>query len=334
MIFLLDTEVALFEEYLEKCGLKNEVELDVQRSTNSLNFLNLNQNMNNHEQSATPIAIRKEHRVKLPKLSVKSCNGDPIIWPQFIDTFNNAVDENSELTEIEKFSYLKSYLTGDAEKAVEGLSLTAENFVQGMTILKDRFGNKQLIISKHMNALLALDKVRSSFHIRELRSVYDKVVVNLRALRAYDIHSKHFGPMLIPVILEKLPADIKLEISRKMGVNEWELDIMMDILKVEIEARETCNINGIGRGFPKENGGERKFVNFHHPKAKGFTTEQLLININLKVFSVKCVFCRQDHYSDKCPVVTNIDSRKEIVRNNRLCFKCLGLSHFVQNCKK
>ena len=108
---------------------------------------------------------------------------------------------------------------------------------------------------------------------------------------------------------------------------------MMDILKVEIEARETCNINGIGRGFPKNNGGERNFVNFHHPKAKGYTTEQLLVNNNQKVFSVKCVFCRQDHYSDECPVVTNIDSRKGIVRNNRLCFKCLGLSHFVQNCK-
>ena len=152
---------------------------------------------------------------------MKSFNGDPILWSQFIDTFNNVVDENSELTEIEKFSYLKSYLTGDAEKAVEGLSLTAENYAQGMTILKDRFGNKQLIISKHMNALLLALEVRSSFHIRELRSigiiVYDKVVVNLRALRAYDINSKHFGPMLIPVILEKLPADIKLEISRKMG---------------------------------------------------------------------------------------------------------------------
>ena len=178
------------------------MELDVQRSTNSLNFLNLNQNMNNHEQSETPIAIRKEHIVKLPKLSVKSFNGDPILWPRFIDTFNNAVDENSQLTEIEKFSYLKSYLTVDAEKAVGGLSLTAENYAQGLTILKDRFGNKQLIISKHMNALLALGKVRSSFHIRELRSVYDKVVVNLGALRAYDIDSKHFGPMLIPVIME------------------------------------------------------------------------------------------------------------------------------------
>ena len=106
-----------------------------------------------------------------------------------------------------------------------------------------------------------------------------------------------------------------------MGVNEWELDIMMDILKVEIEALETCNINGIGRGFPKDNGGERNFVNCHHPKAKGFTTEQLLVNNNQKVFSVKCVFC-------KCPVVTNIDSRKEIVRNNRLLFQMFGFTSF------
>ena len=101
---------------------------------------------------------------------MKNFNGDPILWPQFIDTFKNAIHENKNLTAIEKFTYLKSYLRGDAEKCVEGLNLTAENYERGLEILQERFGNKQLIIAKHMNILLALEKIHSSSHVCELRA--------------------------------------------------------------------------------------------------------------------------------------------------------------------
>ena len=74
-----------------------------------------------------------------------------------------------------------------------------------MEILKERFGNKQIIISKHMSMLLGLEKVKSSSFIKKLRALYDMMTVNLRALLSYEIESKQFGPMLVPVILEKLP---------------------------------------------------------------------------------------------------------------------------------
>ena len=61
--------------------------------------------------------------------------------------------------------------------------------------------------------------------------------MNLRALSNYDIDSKQFGPMLIPVILDKLPRVIKLEISRRMHDDKWDIDKLLDILKSEIEAR-------------------------------------------------------------------------------------------------
>ena len=45
--------------------------------------------------------------------------------------------------------------------------------------------------------------------------------------------------MLIPVILEKLPADIKLEVS--LSDKALQIDEIIDILNLEKEARETCN---------------------------------------------------------------------------------------------
>ena len=61
-------------------------------------------------------------------------------------------------------------------------------------MLQDRFGNKQLIISKHMSTLLGLDKVNYSYHVKELRVLYDKITVNITGLLSY-IDSKEFSPM-------------------------------------------------------------------------------------------------------------------------------------------
>ena len=49
---------------------------------------------------------------------------------------------------------------------------------------------------------------------------------------------------------------------------------------------------------------------------------------------LKCSFCKQNHFSDKCTVVTDLDKRKEIVRKNRLCFKCLYLGQAIKSCQK
>ena len=61
-----------------------------------------------------------------------------------------------------------------------------------------------MIVAKHMNALLDLALVDSSTSVKELRSLFDKITVNNRALRALGISSGQFGPMLSPVIRSPL----------------------------------------------------------------------------------------------------------------------------------
>ena len=63
-----------------------------------------------------------------------------------------------------------------------------------MELLRKRFGNKRLIISRHLEALLELDKVTSSAMIKELRGLYDKIMVNISVLKAYEITPEQFGP--------------------------------------------------------------------------------------------------------------------------------------------
>ena len=79
----------------------------------------------------------------------------------------------------------------------------------------------------------------------------------------------------------------------------------MNVVKSEMMARESCESPERG---DKEAHSETKAL---------LTRNKILVS----------VFCNQNHYSDKCIVITDVDRRKEMVRRNRLGFKCFATGH-------
>ena len=75
--------------------------------------------------------------------------------------------------------------------------------------MKEIYGNPHLIISRHMNNLIKLDKVNGA-NVKELRDLCDKIESNVRALKTVGIHQEQVGPLLIPIVLEKFQISSKL----------------------------------------------------------------------------------------------------------------------------
>jgi len=50
------------------------------------------------------------HQVKLPKLSIKPFGGDITQWFSFWDSYDAAIHSNPDLSAVDKFNYLRSYL--------------------------------------------------------------------------------------------------------------------------------------------------------------------------------------------------------------------------------
>lgn len=86
-------------------------------------------------------------------------------WTTFWDSFELAADSSPGLYETDKFNYLRSLLE---KSAAEALTLTADSYNEAITTIKRRFGNKQQIIAKHMDALLNLDTVSSQHNLKGL----------------------------------------------------------------------------------------------------------------------------------------------------------------------
>ena len=120
--------------------------------------------------------------------------------------------------------------------AVAGLiKLTSANYAEAIDTLKKRFGNKQQIISRHMETLLELESVNN---IKALRRLYDQVEFQVRSLKSLEVPLNSYGNLLSSLFMNRLPQELRLIISRQIGDKEWHIDEIMTILEREISARE------------------------------------------------------------------------------------------------
>ena len=118
-------------------------------------------------------------KVKLPKISLPHFKGNPMYWTTFWDSYESAVHLNIALSDVDKFNYLRSLLERSAYDAIAGLTLSSANYDEAIEILKKRFGNKQIIISRHMESFLNLSAVSGEQDLRSLRQLYNDVEANI-----------------------------------------------------------------------------------------------------------------------------------------------------------
>ena len=267
-----------------------------------------------------------QSNAKLPKLSIKTFSGDPIEYQSFWDSVEAVVHANCSLDDIVKFNYLKSFLRGQALAAVEGLSLTSDNYREAVVILEKRYGNKQLLITSHIDKLMNIAPVKYVHEVKKIREVYDNIEVHVRNLSSLNIDISQYGPVLVSLIMSKLPEEIRLFISRLMPNNEqWDVGVLLENLKREIDSREMCQRMSAGASTSASASGE---VNYERVVDEQFTASALHTGIQ----NISCVYCRRNHPSAKCNVVTDIQARKAIIRNKAKCFLCLRSGHVARRC--
>lgn len=170
------------------------------------------------------ITLLPQLRVKLPRLAIRPFNGDITTWTTFWDSFESAIDSSTGLSEIDKFKYLRLLLENSVAEASSDLTLTTDNHKEAVWILKKRFGNKQQIITKHMDTLLSLEPVTSQNNLCGLRHLYDLVESQVRGLKSLEVDPISHGSLLSSVLLQKLPLELYLILSREVSESDWNLD--------------------------------------------------------------------------------------------------------------
>ena len=190
---------------------------------------------------------KHEEKVKLPKLSLATFNGDPTNWTSFWDSFKSTIGDHRGLSKIDKLIYLVNSLTGVTAQTLTGLQITNDSYDEAIESLEKRFGNKQVIITSFMERLRELPKISSSDDIRKLCILYDKTKAAVRSFKSVGVSCESYGTVLSRDIMSKLPQDIRLTITRNLE-DEWDLQGLIknlgDELKFTGEMRlSTCYVN-------------------------------------------------------------------------------------------
>ena len=266
-------------------------------------------------------------RARLPKLYLPKFRGDVTKWNTFWDSFQSAVHRNEGISNIDKFNYLNSVLEGAAARAIRGLTLTEANYNAAVKLLQERFGRPQQIISAHMDQLLKVSPC-SNDRPASLRYVYDQICVHSRGLASLGVTSDQYGSLLIPVIMSKLPSEIRLQIARNSKDSVWKMEELLNVIKVEVEAREASEMTMAKTsegGKVQPPGRDSKFRN-QTPTANSLVSQQ---GGN---FKIKCAYCQNEHYSASCGVVKDTAQRRSILERDKRCFNCLRFDHCAKDC--
>ena len=146
----------------------------------------------------------------------------------FWDLYESTIHSNSTIAKVNKFNYLKSLLEGQAGHAIKGLTLTSANYDAAIKILQERFGKTQQTIAAHIDEILKIQTCTSG-KTNHLRYAYDKISVHVRGLASIGVSSEQYGSILIPIIMSKLPSEIRLEIARIFTGDVWNINERIEI---------------------------------------------------------------------------------------------------------
>ena len=119
--------------------------------------------------SVLPVHSPYPVSAKLPDATLREFHGDEEDFPSFMDNFKALVDNNPNLPDVEKFSYLRGVVKVDV---INHYPLTADHYKIALDKLQKVYGDKTLIATKHLNSLLDMNKRRKPANNKELEEFY------------------------------------------------------------------------------------------------------------------------------------------------------------------
>ena len=169
-------------------------------------------------------------------LSVKipTFHGNVMKWSEFWELFAITVHDNPGVADVKKIVILKSHLAGVALRAIQGIPVSGEGYIEAVTLLKERFELKDVCREKLMKDMLNMPSVRVN-DLNSIRSLIDHIMAHTRALKSLEVTAEGFSSLLLPIVKEKLPENWRLEWARRNSSNFTEF---LSFLQQEIRVRE------------------------------------------------------------------------------------------------
>jgi hypothetical protein len=258
---------------------------------------------------------------KLPPINLPSFEGNYIEWVNFKNTFDSMIHERNDLTNIQKFHYLKSSVKGEAQKLIVHLAITHDNYITAYNLLKSRFENKRIIVQQHVNTIINLPQVTKGSPA-SLRQLLDGLSTNLSILQNLDIPVQSWDIILIQLMLSKLDYQ-----SRR----EWETSCKTTNIPTLKEFSDTLTNHCLTLEALSDSQ-KGKSSTIEKPKQ----SQKSFVSVKNETTTKKCLYCnKSNHYLYQCKEFLSlpVSNRIDQINKRKLCKNCLRTNHDADSCK-
>lgn len=267
--------------------------------------------------------------VSLPQISLPKFDGNMENWASFHDVFCSLIDQNPNLSCVQKLQYLRLSVVGRAAKALEAVETVKGNYDIALGILKRKFECTRRTLYRHYSLLQEYPKL-SKDSSSEISNFLHHVNLHLRALRNLNAPVDQWDVPITNLILSKISSNLALQ--WELTLNNNDLPSYENLIEF-LEKRANCS------DFyqPKSNL-SKEFLKEERPK-KSFNRRQQLFVVNSKsnmsnkqTFS--CEYCKDNHPIFKCDTFSKLplEAKQKLISESSLCFNCLNKNHTKRDC--
>lgn len=278
------------------------------------------------QRSASATSPTAAHGVlRLPKIELRTFNGNSARWPVFWDWFVNTID-SQPLTDTEKLTYFTSSMQGPAKQLVEAYQLRNAPYKDVVERVKARYASKEVIIQKLYDELEGLQRFQEGRYLRKFIEEVERIV-ELLSNQGEDINNK----LIQRQIERKLPKWILMDLEKtKLQQQTWNINNLREFLANLALAQEAVN---------------RAIEPHETPKGPKDTPRGSLHTDHIPQISsafpavtkpsrtTRCAFCEQNHWSSDCTVYKSTAERRQRCQEQRKCYRCLREGHFTTACQ-
>lgn len=266
-----------------------------------------------------------------PKVDIPEFHGDYNQWVSFKDIFVETIHTNPMISNSQKMQHLKTKLKGEAEKLVQHLSVTADNYESCWEIIEHRYDNKRLLFSSYINTLLNQPTIQQ-FNSQNIKKLHDTTIECVNALHNIGLDLRTWDPIIVHLLVQKLDAATYenyvqcLENPRDFPV----LEEFIKFLESKFMALETMRDHSATSSVSQNSKLSRNY-NFDKKPMNFKQSEKWTKSYNTTVNY--CPLCKKDHVLMNCNTFLDmhVNQRNLTVAKLNICRNCL-YSHEGKKC--
>ena len=279
-----------------------------------------------------------------PKIVIPDFNGNYNQWLTFKDLYVESVHNNPMLSKAQKMQHLKTKLKGEAEKLVQHLGISAENYTSCWEILTHRYDNKRLLFTSYINTLLNQNSIQEA-SAASIRKLHDVILECLNGLSNIGLDITNWDPIIVHLLMQKLDKPTYNEYIKdlKQPRDFPNLEEFINFLESKFMALEALQGTYHQKSSPTKYTPPNKYFNnlstnrnnnykYNTPRSSYFNKFQKTANTHFATTKI-CPLCKRDHVLMNCNkfLAMNGNARKNTVSNLGVCSNCL-YSHGEQRC--